>query len=192
MGRDKASLPFGGVTILDRILGELARGFDDLILVAAPVAESPSLVEVASRSNVTIIHDDTPHEGPVGALARGFSVARHPSVFACSCDQPLVSGAVARALCAMLDGAEAVIPEIDGWLHPLHAAYRRAAALAALRAMEAEGERRLTALALRLQVRRVGAAELRPLDPELRSLINVNTPEEYARALHYAEGREGD
>jgi len=54
--------------------------------------------------------------------------------------------------------------------------------------MEAEGERRLTALALRLRIRRVSEAEIRPLDPELLSLLNVNTPEDYARALRHVEG----
>ena len=128
-----------------------------------------------------------PFQGPVGALARGFTHARHSIVFACSCDLPLLDGAVAHALCAMLDGFDAVIPEIGSRLQPLHAAYRRAAAGAALRGMEAEGERRLTALALRLHVRRVGEAELRPLAPELLSLLNVNTPADYARALQYVK-----
>ena len=189
MGRDKASLPFGGVTILERILAELARYFDDLVLVGAPTDESSACMAIEMGPQLTIVHDDAPYEGPAGALARGLTHARHPIVFACSCDQPLMNGNVARALCAMLGGAGAAIPDIDARLHPLHAAYRRDAALTALRGMEAEGERRLMALALRLQVRRVGVAELRPLDPELLSLLNVNTPEDYALALRYAERR---
>ena len=112
MGRDKASLPFGGMTILERILGELARAFDDLILVWAPAAEGSPAWPHNRLAMEHILHDEMPYEGPVGALARGFMPARHPIVFACSCDQPLVNGAVARALCAMLGGFAAVIPEI--------------------------------------------------------------------------------
>jgi molybdenum cofactor guanylyltransferase len=188
MGCDKGSLPFAGMTILDGILKELRQCCDDLVLVTPPPSQSSMIALIESRADLTIVHDDMPFEGPVGALARGLSRARHPVVFACSCDLPLLNGELARRLCAMLGGTDAVIPEVDARLHPLHAAYRRDQALAALRMMEEKGERRLTALAFRLKVRRMGAAELRAFDPELRSLINVNTPEDYTRALRCTEG----
>ena len=192
MGRSKASLPFGGVTILERIVGQLADYFDDLIVVAgALVEESPAPLMTNSSARVTILNDEQPYQGPVSALARGMTYAQCPAVFACSCDLPLLNGALAHALCAMLGGYDAVIPEVGARLQPLHAVYRRAAAGAALRAMEAEGERRLTALALRLHVRRVGEAELRSRDPELLSLLNVNTPADYVRALQYVEAGRG-
>ena len=188
MGSDKASLRFADTTILERIVSQLARHSDDLIVVTGPLTESsPARPLIKPSSAVTVIHDEAPYQGPVSALERGLAQARRAIVFACSCDLPLLSGAVAHALCAMLDGFDAAIPEVGGQLQPLHAAYRCAAAGAALRAMEAEGERRLTALALRLHVRRVGEAELRPRDPELLSLLNVNTPADYARALRYVQ-----
>jgi molybdopterin-guanine dinucleotide biosynthesis protein A len=192
MGRDKAALPFGSVTILERIVAELERHFEEIIVVAAPaaIAQSSASAGFHLRPRVTLLHDNAPYRGPVEALARGLEHAGDPIVFACSCDLPLVNGRVATALCAMLAGYDAVIPEIAGRLQPLHAVYRRATAGAALHAMQAEGERRLTALALRLRVRRVGEAELRPLDPDLLSLLNVNTPEEYSKALRHV-GRHG-
>jgi molybdopterin-guanine dinucleotide biosynthesis protein A len=49
--------------------------------------------------------------------------------------------------------------------------------------MEAAGERRLTKVADRIEVRAIEEAELRVIDPDLRSLLNVNTFEDYARAL---------
>ena len=152
MGRDKATLPFGGVTILERIAGELGRYFDEIMVVAAPNDTAPpsDWRAIDQQTGVTLLHDDTPYQGPVGALARGLAHARNPIVFACSCDLPLINGAVARAQCGMLADYDAVIPEVAMRLQPLHAAYRREAVGAALRAMEAAGERRLTALARRL------------------------------------------
>jgi len=190
MGRDKGALAFGGVTILERIVRELGRHFEEIIIVAAPPerAQASEPFAICLPSGVTLLHDETPYQGPVGALARGLEHARHTIVFACSWDLPLIKGKVARALCDMAFGYEAAIPEAGGRLQPLHAAYGREAAVGALQAMEAEGERRLTALALRLRIRRVSEAEIRPLDPELLSLLNVNTPEDYARALRHVEG----
>ena len=55
--------------------------------------------------------------------------------------------------------------------------------LPALDAMIARGARRLQDLAPLLDARRVAEDELRARDPELRSFLNINTPEDYARAL---------
>ena len=77
----------------------------------------------------------------------------------------------------------AAMPSVAGILQPLCAAYRRDAAMTALAAMEAAGERRLTTVADRIEVRAIEEAELRVIDPDLRSLLNVNTFEDYARAL---------
>jgi len=49
--------------------------------------------------------------------------------------------------------------------------------------MEAADERRLTAIGDRLKVNVVDEVALREIDPDLRSFLNVNTAEDYARAL---------
>lgn len=185
MGRAKATLPFGASTILERILIELRRRFDDLIVVAAPAAVEPFPVDPIIRKvpNVILVRDEDSYAGPVAALVRGLAAATHEVAFACSCDLPLLRAELAHALCDMTDGYDAAIPEVGGRLQPLCAAYRRACggALAA-----AAGERRLTAVVTRLNIRIVAEADLRPLDPDLRSFLNVNTPEAYAEALRLA------
>jgi molybdopterin-guanine dinucleotide biosynthesis protein A len=78
---------------------------------------------------------------------------------------------------------DAAIPSIEGFPQPLCAAYRREPAIAALLAMETAEERRLTAIADQLKVNVVDEVVLREIDPDLRSFLNVNTAEDYARAL---------
>jgi molybdopterin-guanine dinucleotide biosynthesis protein A len=175
MGQQKAGLRFGESTLLEHTIAELGKSFDDIVVVAAPAgAEVPPTARV--------IRDDREYEGPVLALARGLDGARADAAFACSCDLPMLDARVASALLAMLPGYDAVIPFVDDRLQPLHAAYRRAAAVA-LRAMSARGENRLSAIADAVATRRVSEDELRALDPELLSFVNVNTPADYARAL---------
>ncbi|HUY27365.1 MAG TPA: molybdenum cofactor guanylyltransferase [Candidatus Binataceae bacterium] len=179
MGRAKATLPRGGLTLLEHIVAELGRYFGDLVIVAAPESVQAALaVPAAAR----IIRDDRAYEGPVDALARGLDAARADAAFACSCDLPMLDARVAAALLAMLSGYDAVIPSVGGRLQPLHAVYRREVA-GALRAMRARGENRLSEIAGEVRTRIVDEAELRALDPELRSFMNVNTPADYARAI---------
>jgi molybdopterin-guanine dinucleotide biosynthesis protein A len=55
-----------------------------------------------------------------------------------------------------------------------------------LAAMETAGEKRLRLIAERLNVRTIDEPALRAIDPDLRSFLNVNTAEDYARALRLA------
>ena len=185
MGLPKATLPFGRATIIERLIDELGGAFAEVIVVAAPAADEPLSLDrlLAEWPDVDVVRDAVAHEGPAVALGRGLAHARGEIAFACSCDLPLLDAAVARALCAMIEAHDAVIPEVDGRLQPLHAVYRRVPSIAALAAMATANERRLGAIADRLNVRRVVASEMRRLDPDLRSLLNVNTAEDYARAL---------
>lgn len=183
MGAPKLGLDFGGVPMLTRIVVELKRRFDEIVIVAAPPESSaPSRIDTPG---VKIIHDDTAFGGPLDALRRGLIALEHDAGFACSCDLPLLNVYVADALVGMLEDFDAVIPEIGGMLQPMHAVYRKRCA-DAIATLAATGEKRMTANASAVNARRVGETELRALDPDLRSFFNVNTPEDYARALELA------
>lgn len=176
MGSPKAELKFGAQTLLERTISELVSSFNDLVVVAAPAGLGNA------GESVTIIRDAHEYEGPLPALARGLRAIRNDAAFVCSCDLPLLNREVAQSLCAMLDRYDAVIPEIAGLAQPLHAVYRKRCA-AAIDTMVARGEKRLTRIVESLSARHVDENELRSVDPELRSFLNVNTPEAYQRAL---------
>jgi molybdopterin-guanine dinucleotide biosynthesis protein A len=182
MGRSKAMLDFGGEPMIARIVRQFRRRFDDVVIVAAP--ESVEHLDLGTDA-AKIICDETAFQGPVDALRRGLGAVGNEIAFACSCDLPLLNADVAVALLGLLDNFDAVIPEIAGRLQPLHAVYRTACA-AALQAMAVRGEKRLVAIADAVRTRRVAEPELRAIDPELLSFVNINTPEDYARAQRLA------
>jgi molybdopterin-guanine dinucleotide biosynthesis protein A len=182
MGAPKMTLDFGGTPLLTRIVIELKRRFDEILIVAAPDLSTEPRLPIAG---VKVIHDEEAFQGPLEALRRGLLALDHDLAFACSGDLPLLNAYVADALVGMLDDFDAVIPEVGGRLQPLHAVYRRPCANA-IGALEAKGEKRLTANANAVNARRVPEHEILALDPELRSFFNVNTPEDYATALKLA------
>jgi molybdenum cofactor guanylyltransferase len=182
MGRPKATLRLGGVTLIERTVAELARAFDDIVVVAAPESDG---IELPALGPVTIVHDGDAYQGPVGALARGLRAAQHEVAFACSCDLPMLRCEAAWWLYSLLGGYDAVISEIGERLQPLHAVYRRRCA-GALDAMLARGVHRLSAIAEAVNAHIVSEAEYRRADPDALSCFNINTPEDYERALKLA------
>ena len=85
----------------------------------------------------------------------------------------------------MLGDFDAVIPIVGEKLQPLHAAYRKRCA-DALAALATRGESRLIAIADAVNTRRISENDLLDLDPELRSFFNLNTLDDYQRALKIA------
>jgi molybdopterin-guanine dinucleotide biosynthesis protein A len=87
----------------------------------------------------------------------------------------------------LLGDAEAAVPRIDGHLHPLAAVYRRAV-LPTIEEMLARDQLKLQLLFDLVPTRFATAEDLRPVDPQLHSLRNVNTPDDLRGAL--AEARQ--
>jgi molybdenum cofactor guanylyltransferase len=182
MGRDKATLPIGDTTLLERVVTQLHRSFSPLIVVAARQADQPAVIDAAAR-DVILIRDEAAYQGPVHALRAGLAAGAGEYAFVASCDLPLVRAEVALKLCAMLEDRDAVVARVGGRLQMLHAVYRRRRCLTALEAMEARGERRLHAIVDQIRARIVEEAEMRLIDPALESFFNVNTPQDYRAAL---------
>ncbi len=185
MGTAKAALPFGATTILERLVAELAPVSDEIIVIAAPLTdETFAIADLLGQwlGQIRLLRDEAPFAGPVPALVRGLRAARNQIVFVCSCDLPLLRAAVARKLCALIGDYDVVEPEIEGARQPLCAAYKKDAA-ERIRALWRGGEGRVTAVVEQLHRRRVTGDEIVAIDPSLRSFVNINTREDYARAL---------
>ena len=189
MGRPKAALEWHGSTLLRRVCGIVGRAVDGpLVVVRAPGQELPALPPAVELA-------DDAHEGrgPLQGLAAGLAAlgGRAERAYVSSTDVPLLHPAFVNALLAEAarhDDADLVLPVVDGHPHPLAAVYRTSLR-ATVEELLADGELRLTALLERCRVRELGAAELlaehalAAADPELLSLLNVNEPADYERAL---------
>ena len=177
MGRDKATLPFGGETLLVRAVRNVSNCVDDVVVVARRGQELPAL-----PADVRVVFDETDDRGPLGGLGPGLRAVRAPAAFVTSCDAPFVSRAVIDLLFARLGTGDAAVAESGGFTHPLCAVYRATCA-ATIDRLVAENRLRAADLVDVFSAVRVGETELRAVDPELLALSNCNTPESYAAAL---------
>lgn len=177
MGRDKASMVVGGVTLLERTVATLQAVCDEVMVVVARGGAPAEL-----PPDVRIIVDRLPDAGPLGGLEAALAAATHELVVVVAVDMPDLSGAVLAAQLAMAEShpdLEAITLPRHGFPggEPLHAVYRRVA-LPRVTAQLASGERRMGAMLAGLRVGQLPASTLGRLDPRGVSARNVNTQEE--------------
>jgi molybdopterin-guanine dinucleotide biosynthesis protein A len=179
MGRPKAELPFGAETMLARIVRILGEVVEPVVVVAAPgqeIAEAPLRVQM--------VRDEAEGRGPLQGFAAGLA-ALPPScaaAFASSCDVPFLQPGFVRRMIELLKDAQVAVPEVDGQRHALAGVYRTSVAAAARQLLDANRLRFSQILEI-VDTRLILPSELTDVDPELLSLWNVNTPEDYAAAL---------
>lgn len=191
MGESKADLDWHGISLAQHAVDVLAASCDEVLVVAAPGQE-------LTLAGARIVRDQVIGRGPLQALSAGLGHALATGVdaaFVCATDMPLLHPVfVTRVLAAFSPGWDVVVPVVDGREQTLAAAYATSLA-PVIDELLTSGELRLRALLAHCRVRRLSRIELlsdlslAAADPELECLVNVNTPEDLARARGWAGQR---
>lgn len=185
IGTEKAFLEFFGSTMIERTLDRVGEVVDDVVVVARDEEQRERLRDLVPEAR--IVCDKVQGFGPVAGLAAGMTEARGEFALAVGCDLPFLNPEVLGLLFDLAEGYDAAIPEKgDGLIEPLHAVYRADSMARACEDALAMDMRKIRAPLEGLQVRYVPLEILRPLDPELLSLFNINTKEDLSEAERIA------
>jgi molybdopterin-guanine dinucleotide biosynthesis protein A len=196
MGLPKADLPFGDETMLQRVVRLLSTVARPIVVVLAANQKLADQNLSAGNSgllagDVRIVRDQAPDRGPLEGLAAGLAALHDGAdlAFAAACDTPLLEPAfvveLARRLAEAGEDLLAAAPFDGQFHHPLAAVYR-AGILPAVQRQLAADQLRPSLLFEECPVLHVPVDELRTVDPELRTLWNLNRPEDYQAALKAA------
>ena len=188
MGTPKAALEWHGSTLLRRTVGIMARATGGpVVVVRAPGQDLPELPE-----DTVVADDPRKGRGPVQGIAAGLAAltGRADVAFVCSTDLPFLHPAFIRQVLHVLnesEGTDVALPVVGGYKQPLAAAYRVSLAGTAERMVQ-EDRLRTAFLFGECQVETLDETALRrdpvlaALDPDLDSVLNVNTPADYVAA----------
>lgn len=116
MGRDKAWLPFGNRSLLERQI-DLARDLaaDEVFISGRSGVEYPL--------GCPVLLDLWPGAGPLGGIERGLALANQPLVFVIAVDMPHLSLDLLRTLLAECTQDTGIVPICGESLEPLVAFY---------------------------------------------------------------------
>ncbi len=169
MGRPKALLRWEGGTLVEHAVATLRRVVDSVVVVASADLAVPEMADVR------VVRDRDPNLGPLGGIREALEASEADLIFVTSTDAPFLTTAFVERV---LSFGTAAAPRVDGWVQTLSAAYPKALAAEASRLIAEERMRPLFLLE---------AGSFRPIEPDelpdLDSLRNLNTPDDYLEAV---------
>ena len=185
MGRDKTTLPFGPELMLQRVVRLLSEEVDSsaIVVVSAMGQILPPL-----PPEIRVACDENPGRGPLEGLAAGLKAMpnRVEAVYITSCDVPLMATRFVRAMFDHLGNHEIAVPVEGPFHHPLAAVYRPRV-LSVVQQLLAANPLRPRFLFDEVDTMEVDVESLRVFDPTLSTLMNLNHPEDYEKALKQLE-----
>jgi molybdopterin-guanine dinucleotide biosynthesis protein A len=176
LGVDKALLQFDDGPLLCIVVKRLAQ-VCPRVLVAVDRADRYRHLGLA----VDFVTDESPGLGPLAGLQAALRAGRMEHTLVVACDLPFLNPALLRHMAQLPRTYDALVPRWLGRWQPLHAVYARSC-LAVVDKLLASGGGSMHDLLDRVQVQALDEDELRRLDPQGLSLINLNTPADVKRA----------
>lgn len=175
MGGDpKALMELGGRRIVERVL-DVMRAVTERVLL---VTNTPDLYGFLG---LPMVPDVFPDGGALGGIYSGLRAAPGEAAFTVACDMPFLSAAVARLVLDRAGEADVVAPLIGEQWETLHACYGKGC-LAPMERRLREGRLKITGFFPDVRVLAIPEAEVARLADPAVVFMNVNTPDELARA----------
>jgi molybdenum cofactor guanylyltransferase len=176
-GRNKAALHVGDATILERQLTVLRAVVGRTVVVANDERPYQSY-------DIPIIPDLAPGTGPLGAVYSAIRSVDTANTLIVACDMPFLTVPFLRHLVEAGSSADIAIPRTERGYEPLCATYSRRCAPVLRRQLEAKRLKLRDVLVGKgLTIKELGPDEIAQYDCDGLLFFNINTPDDYARAV---------
>jgi molybdopterin-guanine dinucleotide biosynthesis protein A len=169
-GENKAFAQIRGIPIIERVAGVLKNLFRDLIIISNNPADYKYL-------GFPVFHDHIKGLGPLGGIMTALRTMTTPYGFVAACDMPFLSEKFIRHMVSITDTFDIVAPKLGWKIEALHALYSRRC-LPHIEDLIQSGQYQVVRLFPTVSVRYVEEQEARMYDPKLKSLMNINSPED--------------
>ncbi|MCA1980219.1 MAG: molybdenum cofactor guanylyltransferase [Calditerrivibrio sp.] len=170
-GSDKSFAMINGKTFIEILLENGKKLTDDIIIV------TKNRDKFRFYDDVAIVEDLLPIQTPLLGILTGLYHARHDRVFISSVDSPLIKAEAIKIIIESMESFDAVIPDIDGKIHPLIAAYNRSI-FEKLNIFIEKGNLKVRDFLSELSIKYIKSDQFLMVDPDLASFKNFNTKDE--------------
>lgn len=173
MGQNKSFLLVDGQPMIERVLNQVSDLGNETILIT----NEPTTY---AHLNLPMFADLYPDHGPLAGIYTAVHQASSPHVLIVATDMPWLNRSLLTHMISLRTVADVIMPRWEKYPEPLHAIYGRTC-LPAIQAQLEAKELKITRFLNQVSVRFVDREEIVQFDPNGRSFLNINTPEELER-----------
>ncbi|NPE29014.1 molybdenum cofactor guanylyltransferase [Methanococcoides sp. SA1] len=168
-------------SLLEHTIGILESVVDDVIVSVRDGGQAQELVDYACGKEM--VFDTYQDVGPLAGMLEGFKKAKGEYIFVTACDMPFIDEDVVNFMFHSAEGHDAAVPvRNDGSMEPLCSVYRVEPMLPLIESSIRLNRKFILAPVFELDdVLQVNIELLKEFDPQLKSLININTLEDLNR-----------
>jgi len=178
----KGFIEIGGKKIIESSVGLLKGIFDAVII-------STNNPEWYFYLGIPMVGDVVSYRGPMTGILSALISLEVPEIFVTACDMPFIQPALVKYIVSRAQNRDtefqvwdAVVPIFDGKPQPLLGMYSKRL-IPKMENSIREGNRGLRDFLKKITVLYISEDEVRTLDPEGRSFVNINTSEDYEREM---------
>ncbi|MHB8629787.1 MAG: molybdenum cofactor guanylyltransferase [Aggregatilineales bacterium] len=172
MGTDKSFVLLQDKPIFEHVLARVLP----LGLPMTLITNSP---EKYAKYHLQTVADILLEQGALGGLYTAIISSSTDYTLCVACDMPFLNTALLKNLIDRRANWDVVVPRTAGFPEAMHAVYSQAC-LEPIRRQLTKGQLKASGFYDRVKTLYVEEAEIRSIDPALRSFINVNTPDDLA------------
>jgi molybdenum cofactor guanylyltransferase len=186
LGSDKAFAELGGMTLAQRAARTSEEAFSDVRVTFVAASDSQFGFDAAARLARPVVADLRPGFGAWSGVHTALAYARSEWVFVLACDYPFVTPRLLTCLASFAKSDQHAVAPVqpDGRLQPLCALYR-ASMIGPQMEIAFDAGRQLPPLRVFIEgknIRRVASDEYSDAGDADKLFLNINTPEDLARA----------
>ena len=169
-GSNKALVKIEGIPLIERVATVMQSLFEHVFLITNTPDEYAYL-------GFPMYEDLIKGLGPLGGIYTAMTAIPNSGGFFVPCDMPFLNPYLIRHMVEIRENYDAVVPRISENIEALHAFYSNRC-LTAVKKLIDRREYQIFRFFPEVSVRYVEEAEIRGFDSQLRSLLNINWPEE--------------
>jgi molybdopterin-guanine dinucleotide biosynthesis protein A len=172
-GRNKALEKINGIPLIEMVIGVMQSVFRHLILIT-------NTPDQYSHLKLPMHEDLVKGLGPIGGISTALTAIPDDAAFLVACDMPFLNRKLIRYMVENRSDFDVVVPRVSGKMESLHAVYAKQC-LPAIRKLLDSHEYQVIRIFSEVSVRYIEENEIRGFDPELKSFLNINEPQELRR-----------
>jgi molybdopterin-guanine dinucleotide biosynthesis protein A len=169
-GENKALVKLNDVPLIERVLHVMGHIFHRVVMITNKPDEYAYL-------QVPMFQDIIQGLGPLGGIYTGLKVIPDQAGFFVACDMPFLNPHLIRHMVAIRNDFDVVVPKMSGKIEALHGLYAKTC-ISSIEKLIQSQTYQIFRFFSAVSVRFVDDDEVRRWDPDQRSFLNINTPDE--------------